>query len=210
MPLIPWSISVISRTVAGVITTADAKDHLRVDHADEDSLIDRLIVASIIAIETKSRSAIVPQTLELRVPRFPYAGGYVLMPRSPVRSITSVKYLDTDLVEQTVDPSVYAINDGGMPARLFLADTSVAMWPTVKNDRADGVRIRYDAGPSTVGGVSDEMISAILLMVGHLYENRQSVVTGTIATKIPDAVESLVASQTIPNGDLGVLDGGHI
>lgn len=206
MPLIPWSINVISRTVAGVITTADAKDHLRVDHSDEDSLIDRLIIASIIAIETKARSAIVPQTLELRVPRFPYSVGCLFLPRSPVRSITSVKYLDEDLAEQTVDPSVYAFNDGAMPSRLFLADTSVALWPTVKDARPDSVRIRYDAGPATVGAVSDEMISAVLLMVGHLYENRQSVVTGTIATKIPDAVDALIASQLIPNGDLGVVD----
>lgn len=210
MPLIPWSINVISRTVAGVITTADAKDHLRVDHADEDSLIDRLIVASIIAIETKARSAIVPQTLELRVPRFPYSVGYLMLPRSPVRSVASVKYLDEDLVEQTVDPSVYAINDGAMPARLFLSDTSVALWPTVKGGRPDSVRVRYDAGPATTSGVGDEMISAILLMVGHLYENRQAVVTGTIATKIPNAVESLIASQMIPNGDLGVIDSGSI
>lgn len=45
-------------------------------------------------------------------------------------------------------------------------------------------------------GEAEEMSAAakaaVLLMVGHLYENRQSVVTGTIATEIPMAARYLL------------------
>lgn len=43
-----------------------------------------------------------------------------------------------------------------------------------------------------VGEIPPTIKSAMLLMVGHLYENREAVVTGPIATALPLAVESLL------------------
>ncbi|MFP5432845.1 MAG: head-tail connector protein [Alphaproteobacteria bacterium] len=37
------------------------------------------------------------------------------------------------------------------------------------------------------------MKAAILLLVGHWYANREAVVTGTIATQLPMAVDALLA-----------------
>lgn len=41
--------------------------------------------------------------------------------------------------------------------------------------------------------VTAAITAAVLLMGGHLFENREAVVTGTIATALPLAVESLLA-----------------
>ena len=41
--------------------------------------------------------------------------------------------------------------------------------------------------------VNAAITAAILLIGGHLFENREAVVTGTIATALPMAVESLLA-----------------
>ena len=37
----------------------------------------------------------------------------------------------------------------------------------------------------------DPILSGMLLLIGHLYENRQAVITGTIATELPMTVKSL-------------------
>jgi uncharacterized phiE125 gp8 family phage protein len=205
--MVPWSLTTTSRTVASVITTADAKDHLRVDNSDEDSLIDRLVLASIDAIEARIRSSMVPASLILLAPRFPTCAGYFALPRAPVRSITSITYVDSDGTQQTMDGSDYVLNGDEKPATVGLSDPSSVPWPTDLASRRDAVRIRYEAGPATINDVSDSLVAATMLMIGHLYENRQAVVTGTIATKVPDAVEALIARHQIPNGELGVIDG---
>lgn len=41
--------------------------------------------------------------------------------------------------------------------------------------------------------VNAAITAAVLLIGGHLFENREAVVTGTIATSLPFAVESLLA-----------------
>tara|TARA_Y100000310_G_scaffold239557_1_gene243187 strand:- start:3339 stop:3956 length:618 start_codon:yes stop_codon:yes gene_type:complete len=199
-----WSMKQISSTVAGVITTATAKAHLRVDHSDEDDLIDRLVLSAISAIEARSGVAMIPQVVELRTRRFPNPLGHLALPYSPVRSITSVKYLDEDLAEQTVDTDVYAIDDAARPARVFLASQSEA-WPTLCVSRPDAVRVRYEAGPSEAGNVHSDLISAALLLVGHLYEHRQSVAASSMA-EVPMSVGALIAKHEIPNGELGVID----
>jgi len=40
--------------------------------------------------------------------------------------------------------------------------------------------------------ITPSITAAILLITGHLYENREEVVTGTIATRLPMASESLM------------------
>lgn len=204
--MVPWSLTTTSRTVAGVISTADAKAHLRVDHSDEDSLIDRLVLASIEAIESKIGASMVPQTLTLVVPRFPTTCGHFALPGSPVRSITSITYVDSDGTNQVVAGSLYVTDGNAHPGRVYLADRDSSPWPTDLAARDDAVRIIYEAGPATVNDVNDALIAAALLMIGHLYENRQAVVTGTIATELPEAVDALIARHKIPNGELGVID----
>jgi hypothetical protein len=41
------------------------------------------------------------------------------------------------------------------------------------------------------------VVAAILLLAGHLYEHRESVVTGTIATELPMTVRFLIAPYRV-------------
>ena len=45
--------------------------------------------------------------------------------------------------------------------------------------------------------LNDDITSAILLYIGHLYENREAVVIGNAATRVPLAVESLLQPYKI-------------
>lgn len=56
----------------------------------------------------------------------------------------------------------------------------------------DRVLVEADpAGPEEMG-LTPDVEQAILLLVGHWYANREAVVTGTISTEVPLAVDRLL------------------
>lgn len=187
-PPLPW------------LDLATAKTHLVVTHALDDTLIQGYINAACAAIDgpdTFLNRAIGPQTLELRTDDFRGDGyGVIRLPCPPLIDILSVTYLDASGVERTVTADTYDTASG--PA---IRPAFGKAWPTAAV-YAEAVRIRYRAGYA-VDSEADPLVSrppapivtAALLMVGDLYANRESVVTGTIAAAIPMSVtvETLLA-----------------
>lgn len=149
------------------------KAHLRVDHDDDDALIQALIDAACAHIDGPGGwlgRSIWTQTLELRQNVF---CGPIALPYGPVQSVTSVKYVDTLGAEQTFDSADYSLLSAGSVDLAYGAS-----WPSLRGD-AEGVRIRYVAGADTTPAA---IVPAIMLMVGDLYANRETVgeVTGAI------------------------------
>lgn len=160
---------VITPATAELVTLDQAKSHLRVDTDAEDALITSLITVAREFAEHYTGKSLVPVTLEMTLPRFPPYPECIALDAPPVTSVTSIKYTDTAGVEQTVDSANYALSPYGdsrqiQPAYQFY-------WP-VTQCIEDAVRIRYVAGYVDAPGA---VVSAILLLVGHLYENRQTV-----------------------------------
>lgn len=61
-------------------------------------------------------------------------------------------------------------------------------------ERYIGRKLYVDQVPEEEQGlvITPSITAAILLITGHLYENREEVVTGTIATRLPMTSESLL------------------
>ena len=74
-------------------------------------------------------------------------------------------------------------------------------WPSSRCD-AESVRFRFTAGHA-IDGEADSLPApikaAVLLMIGDLYEHRETVVIGTISSRIPvsTAVESLLSTYRV-------------
>ena len=148
-----------------IVSLPEAKRQLRVEHDDDDELITDLIAAATATIDGPGGwlgRALGEQTLELRACRSRE------LPYPPVISVTSVKYLDRDLVEQTFDPAGYELVGQEVWLKRGVAFPSVA-------GREDAVRIRYVAGWPMVGdrwtGPAPIRLG-VLLMVGRLYASR--------------------------------------
>lgn len=167
-----------------VITAADslpvsleaAKQACRIDHTDEDAFILRLIETARDWIQPPSGfffRSIAPQTLELRLARFPSLP--VLLPGGPVTAITQVTYFDEYNTSQTISPSFYFADDD------CIVWTTNMMVPTVY-DRPGAARIRYTAGPATP---PKNVQHAITMLVAHWYENREAVATVGATQMIP-------------------------
>lgn len=160
------------------------KTQLRVEGEDDDVLIQAFIDAACSHIDGPSGwlgKSIWPQTLELRQNAL---CGPIRLPYGPISEVASVKYIDSDGVEQTVDDATYTLTGDG---NLVLAYNQ--SWPSHRGD-AEGVRIQYEAGfeetPSAV-------IAAVLIMVADLYKNRESNGPDGSAIQMSTTVENLLA-----------------
>tara|TARA_Y100000593_G_scaffold516_1_gene981 strand:+ start:805 stop:1266 length:462 start_codon:yes stop_codon:yes gene_type:complete len=103
--------------------------------------------------------------------------------KSPVSSITHIKYYDKDDSLQTLAASNYILDDTYEPARIGIAVDGEL--PNVA-DRINAVQVKYTVGYGTAStDVPEGIRTAIILTVGNWYENRQSVITGRTATELP-------------------------
>jgi len=167
-------------------TLDDLKLFLRVDHDDEDDVITALADAAITWCENYcNRKFATGLSATFYLSSFRSAS----LAYGPVTSITSVLYDDTTGFEQTLDASKYYYDRPGQnPIRIYFHDV-----PDVEDYNSQPVRVVAAVGEAP----TNEVKHAVRLLVGHWYENRRTVVTGTIATSIPFAVEALLSLQRI-------------
>jgi uncharacterized phiE125 gp8 family phage protein len=163
------------------IPTVDLRAHCRTG-SDEDALLTGFLAAAVGYAEHYTGRSFGSQTLELALDEFP-AGSIELL-RGPVTGITSIKYIDEDGVEQTLSNTLYTLDDYGIQCwAVPKVDTE---WPATLA-AANAVKVLYVAGdlPSAVR-------AALLLTVGHLFENREA--------------SAPVALQELPMGVKSLLD----
>ena len=171
-------------TLDSVITVADLKSHLRVDHSDEDTLIEALRDTAIAWIEDYCNTRLGDVT----------AVGYLdffynaRFPVGPVNSITSVTYTDTSNTTQTLNAANYWFDIKTKSARITFDNA-----PDLYDDTFHAVQINMNLGYAEAD-VPQPMLHAIRLLVGHLYENRQQVISGgNVIRELPLGIHALVS-----------------
>ena len=185
------NISLVTAPTAEPVTLQKAKDHLRVDINDDDTLIESLILLARRMSEGISNHKFVDQTWDIFMDAFP-GGDEFILPKSlsPLDSVTHIKYTDEDDNESTFADSNYVEDTYSDPGRIKLDKDSD--WPSDTLTELNGVVIRVKVGYGAVADVPQEFKQAILLMVGHWYENREQVTVGEVAREIPMGVEALL------------------
>lgn len=151
------ALKLITPPASEPVTLQEAKNHLRVDVSDDDSLISTLITVARQKAEEFTRRSLITQTWELSLDGFQ---GIVYLPRLEIQSIVSV----------TVDGVALPVDEyqvGTVSGRVQFFGTRAA-------EQLDGAKIRYVAGYGDATTVPAQIKQAILQIVGHLYENRES------------------------------------
>lgn len=193
----PWGLTRSSDAATEPITLSEAKLHMRVSHSDEDSLIDGLIVGARQWVEHYTGRSLLDQTWRLTLDAFPgggmvsppvtehtaihhYDGGAghnLWLPRPPLQSVTSIDYTRQDGTSGTVDSSVYVVDTDHVPGRVALVDGE--SWPSDDLQAIGGVTVTYQAGyGSDADDVPRPLRHAVMMLVGHLYEHRETVTVG--------------------------------
>lgn len=177
------------------LSLADAKAHLRVDHSDEDTLINALIAAAREDAEDFRNQSFITQTWKLTLDVWPTEPDVIELPRGPV-SVTSVKYTDEDGNTSTFASSNYVEDLESEPARLALKRS--ASWPSDTLQVVNGIEVTYVAGyGDDASDVPAAVVEALKLMIGHYYENREATITGTIISRIPLGAQHLLWKKRV-------------
>ncbi len=191
---------VISQPTVEPVSLEAAKKHLRVDFAEDDLLIQALISAAREWAEVYCKRAFFEQTIVLSLDNFPlfmggngtippsqmhgwpYYSAYwdplaIRLPRPSTVSVQSIKYRDLNNTVQTLDPSTYYVDTTSEPARIVPMPSLT--WPTTQLYLPGSVQITYTAGSYGDGYNTNTcpfaVRAAILLLLGHLYEHRETV-----------------------------------
>lgn len=169
------------------VTLAEAKLNSRVDLTDEDDLITSLIKVAREWCERFQNRAYITQSITLTLDEFP---DVFELPMPPLQSVTSIKYIDTDGIQQTLDSSVYDVDAQSEPGRIALAYAQ--SWPGIRGD-INSVEVIYVAGyGDTADDVPERVKSAIKLLVEHLYVNR-GIATERTLKEVPFSIRSLLS-----------------
>jgi uncharacterized phiE125 gp8 family phage protein len=153
------------------VTLAEAKLHLRVTQSSEDVLISALIVAAREHIEQVCELALMPQTWTVKADRFEG----LTLPGGVLRGAPTIQYLDPAGALQTLAPERYVVDDTRLPARVSLAAN--ARWPVLLA-QANAVVAVCNVGYADAARVPAPIKSALLLIVGDLFENREAQTVG--------------------------------
>jgi uncharacterized phiE125 gp8 family phage protein len=158
------------------LTLDEAREHLRITpfgsplaHPDDD-LITGLIVAARQFCENYLQRALPTQTIQFPIDSF---SGKIAVPLRPVQSIVEITYIDTNGAQQTLADTVYTLDEFKGEIVLKYGQR----WPATRSD-VNAVLITAEVG-YTDGQSPDnnpipyDIKSAMKLIIGNLYENRQ-------------------------------------
>ena len=178
---------------SGPVTTAEIKTQLRIDHSDEDTYLDGLIVAARAMVESRTGRQLLPATWTLGIDDWPRQGSPIELRVAPFRQVTSVQYVDDQGATQTLASSLYRVVSTDAGAEIWRAyDVS---WPTVRSV-AQAVTVVFDAGYDDASSVPAPLIHAIKFVAGAWYETREAVVieqgVNVARTPEPAGFEALI------------------
>lgn len=172
------------------ITLAEAKLHLRVlTGTSEDAVIQALIVAAREYCEQYTGRAFGTKTLELILDAFP-VGDSIYLPCPPLQSVASAKYTDKDGVEATMPETDYIVDSDSTIGRIVRVNS----WPSFIPYASNPIKIRYTAGytapPKTLK-------QAMLLLIGHWYNNRESSTDAGKLNQLDFSVRALLSQYRV-------------
>jgi hypothetical protein len=180
----------ISRSFTDVISLQDAKDHLRILGTDQDSLVTRYLHAAIQWAETRTERVIAPSVYQIRIEPDDVT---LELPLPDFIEITKLESVTdgakTTLFEKETSGTLsdyITVDDFPNPAEITVSTSNLA-------DTVDYLIITASFGMDTL---PEDMKAAIQLLLGHLYRNESEVITGSIATQMPQGAETILSLNT--------------
>jgi len=194
----------VGGATAEPVTLTEVKEQLRISGSDDDDLLNRLIIAATDYTENVLQRALIEGTCDLYLNRFPFRDDIpIAIPLPPLISITSIKWIDNQGVEQTWSNTLYTVDTDQDYCALVYPNENESYPSTRSFPKA--VHIEYQAGYADsaaspvdeADNVPSEIKHAILLLIGHWYENREASTAGIVINSVKMTFNALVANYKV-------------
>lgn len=149
------------------ITVQELKSNVSmVDTMELDFNIRNLLLAAQDYVENASNSFLTPVTVTETWQGFPGSLSPFELSCEPVRSLTSLTYIDINGVSQTLTNLQTILN---APRPLIYPPTAT-IWPPAMAGNFAPITIVYEAGPATVAGARSTLRAAVLALASQNFE----------------------------------------
>ena len=188
------------------VTLAEARSHLRLvasgspaSHPD-DTYVERLIAAARNNAEGYMGRTIIETEYEWKFNQFPSLDASLVFPRDTVLSVQSIAYIDDNGDSQSFTDYSTSFAD----YKSIIVPSYGNEWPVVRghlNDITITFKAGYAADSSPTdyrANVPEAIKQAILLLVGHFYENREQVMTDVRPEQLPMGFQWLLHPYRVP------------
>jgi len=178
---------------ATLVTVDDVKNQCRISgdmtEAETDH-IKSLILTATAASEIYQGRTYLQTQRTYKLDEFPTV---IRPPYPPLLSVDSIEYVDTDGDMQTLDSDSYDVDTYTEPGRI--TEAYGTSWPSTRSV-PNAVIVTYQAGYATASVVPAEIKHAVLLLIAHFYEHRESA-SEIRLTEIPQAYQALLNPMRI-------------
>ena len=161
------SLKLMTPPVHEPVTLEEAKAWLKIETADEDATITRLIATARQMVEHYTRRALLAQTWRLMLDR-PQAVPFVLLPKAPTLKIVAAFMQGGDGLTTALDLSGIGLDADSDPQRLILRPLCLN---ALQATSAVGFDIVFGYGEES-SSVPEALRQAVLVLVAQGYEQR--------------------------------------
>jgi len=174
----------------------DIKNHLRLSlgETDEDGLLEGLRKSAQEYVENYTNRKLLTQSWNVYFDDWPDGDSFEI-PYPPLQSIpsTGVVYTNSTNDSTTWGSTKWCSDTASEPGRL-VREYEESSWPTTATlHNNNPIAIEFVCGYTTASNIPQSIRQAMLLIVGHFYENREETIIGQPITRVPMAVKSLLA-----------------
>ena len=204
-------IKVTTAPTAEPLSLQEVKEYLRVDDATDERVVQPLIMAARQFAEEHMNRALMQQTFTLMLdavidqdqplyegmrtaPDLNYYKNYIVLPKSPVQSVTSVKTFNDSDEATTMAATKYYVDTQREPARIVLRTGET--FPTALRV-ANAIEVIYVAGYTSAFTIPEPIRLGMLQHIAYMYEHRGDMYE---AQGAPSLMKSLYAPYVIHSG----------
>jgi hypothetical protein len=204
-------IKVTTAPTAEPLSLQEVKEYLRVDDATDERVVQPLIIAARQFAEEHMNRALMQQTFTLMLdavidqdqplyegmrtaPDLNYYKNYIVLPKSPVQSVTSVKTFNDSDEATTMAATKYYVDTQREPAKIVLRTGETV--PTALRV-ANAIEVIYVAGYTSAFTIPEPIRLGMLQHIAYMYEHRGDMYE---AQGAPSLMKSLYAPYVIHSG----------
>jgi hypothetical protein len=205
---------VTTEPTAEPLSLQEVKEYLRLEDASDERVVQPMITAARQFAEEHLGRSLMQQTITLYLdtaidtenplwegmrtaPDLNYYKNYIVLPKSPVQSVTSVKtYNDSDTAT-TMAASKYYVDTSREPARIVLRTGE--SFPTALRV-ANAIEVIYVVGYASAYAIPEPIRLGLFQHIAHMYEHRGDMGEYLQAREIPAMIKMLYAPYRIHGG----------
>lgn len=190
----PLKLNQITGPAIEVVSNTEQKLHAKIDLPDDDLLVDDLNISATEYVTDRLQRAFVTEVWELSLDEFPPDPCPIDICRVPLLTVNSIKYIDTDGVEQTLAADQFIVDTKAEPAAIFRAH--LVTWPATRNI-VNAVTVNFDIGYGAAAADTPEKFKTIIKQIfTHWYRNREAMKDKTWV-EVPEHVNALLSKYEL-------------